>query len=99
MLRSGKSSEAYIHLHRAAKDGLVDEWNLLDLAVAAARTNRPGEARDALIRAKAVLPLWKDRLSGVTMEVESKVLDGQKRKIAFSPALYIGPRINLVFFT
>jgi hypothetical protein len=68
-LRAGRARDAYPLLHRAAADGLVDEMNLLDLAVAAARTGRRPEARDALRRAERALAGWPDRLAVAKREI------------------------------
>ena len=55
-------AEAYPLARASVAAGLVDETNVLDLAVAAAKTGRRMEAARALARAKEVYPLWPERI-------------------------------------
>ncbi len=63
LLAAGRAREAYPILKRTVADGLVDETNLLDLAVAAGRLGRRAEALDALARAAQAYPLWPERVA------------------------------------
>ncbi len=69
LLRAGRAREAFPYLRRAAADGVVDEANLCDLAVAAARTGRPAEARAALAAARRVLTERPGRLAEAAREI------------------------------
>jgi len=63
LLAAGREREAYPMLKRTIEDGLIDETNLLDLAIVAARLGRKAEALEALARAARVLPLWPERVA------------------------------------
>jgi len=54
--------EAYPLARGSVRAGLVDETNVLDWMVAAAKTGRRAEAEKAMARAKEVYPLWPGRI-------------------------------------
>jgi len=63
LLGAGRTREAHELLRGAAEEGLVDENNLLDWAVAAGRLGLRAEADEALRRAAAVMPLMPERVA------------------------------------
>ncbi len=70
LLRLGRAGPAYALLKRAGEAGVVTEWSLLELAVAAARTGRRVEGEAALRRAATVLPLWPARIAEARRRME-----------------------------
>ena len=63
LLAKGRTAEAHVRLRASVDAGVLDEANLLDLAVAAGRLGRRGEAAALLARARAAYPLWGDRVA------------------------------------
>jgi len=60
---AGRWREAYPLVRGSVREGLLDEWNLLDWAVAAAKLGKRDEATEALRRATAAYPLWPERVT------------------------------------
>jgi tetratricopeptide (TPR) repeat protein len=68
LLHAGRLRETLPLLRRTVEDGLLDETNLLDLAVAAGRLGRRAEAARALARAERAYPLWPERVATARRE-------------------------------
>jgi len=79
LLNMGKLEKAYGLLSRAAADGVVDDRNLINLAVVAARTGHRKEALAALKRAEEVYRGWPERLAGARHDVEEALEKGKGR--------------------
>jgi hypothetical protein len=62
LVAEGRHAEAYPLARSSVASGLVDETNVMDWMVAAAKTGRRAEAERALARAKEVYPLWPGRV-------------------------------------
>jgi hypothetical protein len=63
LTQAGRWLEAYPLVRGSVKEGLLDEWNLLDWAVAAAKLGKRDEVAEALRRAESAYPLWPERVA------------------------------------
>jgi hypothetical protein len=66
LLAKGRTAEAHCRLRASVDAGVLDEVNLLDLAVAAGLLGRRAESAALLARARAVYPLWGDRVAAAS---------------------------------
>jgi len=60
---AGRYREAYPLVRGSVREGLMDEFNLLDWALTAAKLGKREEAVEALGRAARAYPLWPERLA------------------------------------